>query len=99
MESMFYVAFNGDTIQYDVISSKTYHAVFSSSDKLLAEWKADKLNEKHHYGTKKLFKYHREITDTLSLYPADEAMAFSIYRLQAISKELEKRFVQLKIDI
>ena len=100
MEAMYYVAFNADYLRYDVMSTRTYQPVHSFENIDLANMKAEQLNDNHHYGLKSLFKYHKEVSNALITgLKGDDANEYNAMRLEAIGRELEKRFAQLKFEV
>lgn len=99
MKSEYFVSFNGDNLSYDVIKRNELRVVRSFQDKTLADYHCQRCNESNNVSTKRLFKYHKQATEKLcgGNLPKD-SYEFQVFRLQAIGRELEKRFVQLELN-
>jgi hypothetical protein len=99
MKSPYFVAFNADYMTYDVIKRSDIKVVRTFSDKEAANSHAEHLNDSSNLPTNKLLKYHKEATSKLikGNLPRD-SYNFQVYRLEAIGRELEKRFGQMTID-
>lgn len=99
MKPEYFVSFNADNLSYDVIKRNGLTVVRSFQDKTLADHHCQRCNESNNVSTKRLFKYHKQAVDKLCSgnLPKD-SYDFQVFRLQAIGKELEKRFVQLELN-
>jgi hypothetical protein len=99
MKSKYFVSFNGDTLSYDVIKRNELRVVRSFQDKTLADHYCKQCNESNNVSTKRLFKYHRKALKNLRIgnLPKD-SYEFQVFRLEAIGRELEKKFVQLELN-
>ena len=99
MKTPYFVSFNADYMTYDVIKRSNIRVVRTFSDKEAANSHAERLNDSINLPTNKLLKYHKQATSKLigGNLPKD-SYDFQVYRLEAIGRELEKRFGQIEID-
>lgn len=99
MKTPYFVSFNADYMTYDVIKRSNINVVRSFSDQVAAENLAERLNDNTNLPTNKLLKYHKQATTKLlEGYLPKDSYDFQVYRLEAIGRELEKRFGQMEID-